>query len=533
MTFSTRAILLVGILLHAGAVAAQDTSAAAGETPPATTGQADPLPEMAEIEQAWRRGDFTTVRAGLKRLAEEAGTPLAQYRYGRVLFEGRGGPRDVEGAMAWLQKAVDQNQADAATLLARILLSGESAGTTRDVPRAAALLQRAATRGDAEAQYYLGLLLRTGQTGAPDPEGAFNWLLAAAEQDHLDAAYQLSQMYARGEGTAADTAQALAWLTKAAEAGHMDAQYDLANALASGQEVGQDLPAALGWYRRAAEAGQPLAQRSLGTYYMTGAEGIEPDGDEALRWLNLAAQAGDPGAMHNLGIGHLEGTVLAQDDALAAQWFARAAEEGLARSMTQLAGLKETGRGTEVDMAGAVTLYRTAVERGDPGAALRLARLTIEGRLDGMVAPQSAVPWVHYAMSQGEAGAEDWLQARADEGMRAAQAALGLELAGREGQQAEGVALLTKAAEAGEIVAQLALGEAWARGEYGLTQDYVQAHAWLNMAAASGHAAAAERRDVVAQLMTPEQIAEAQAMTRRLFAAQTAPKADQTVRTDR
>ena len=44
---------------------------------------------MAEIEQAWERGDYVFVRQGLKRHAEETGTALAQYRYGRVLAEGR------------------------------------------------------------------------------------------------------------------------------------------------------------------------------------------------------------------------------------------------------------------------------------------------------------------------------------------------------------------------------------------------------------------------------------------------------------
>ncbi len=48
----------------------------------------------------------------------------------------------------------------------------------------------------------------------------------------------------------------------------------------------------------------------------------------------------------------------------------------------------------------------------------------------------------------------------------------------------------------------------------GVTQDYVRAHKWFNIAAARGYADAAKSRDMVAKLMTPAQIAEAQRLAR-------------------
>jgi hypothetical protein len=41
--------------------------------------------------------------------------------------------------------------------------------------------------------------------------------------------------------------------------------------------------------------------------------------------------------------------------------------------------------------------------------------------------------------------------------------------------------------------------------------DYVEAHKWANLAAASGLEAAFEARRALADLMTPQQVAEAQA----------------------
>ena len=48
----------------------------------------------------------------------------------------------------------------------------------------------------------------------------------------------------------------------------------------------------------------------------------------------------------------------------------------------------------------------------------------------------------------------------------------------------------------------------------GVTQDYVQAHMWYNLAAAQGEKDTGEWRDSLAEEMTPEQIAEARRLAR-------------------
>ncbi|WP_294228446.1 hypothetical protein, partial [uncultured Shimia sp.] len=55
-------------------------------------------PTMAEIEAAWAEKNYVFVRDGLRRHVEETDQPLVQFRYGRVLLEALGGPRDLEGA---------------------------------------------------------------------------------------------------------------------------------------------------------------------------------------------------------------------------------------------------------------------------------------------------------------------------------------------------------------------------------------------------------------------------------------------------
>ena len=65
------------------------------------------------------------------------------------------------------------------------------------------------------------------------------------------------------------------------------------------------------------------------------------------------------------------------------------------------------------------------------------------------------------------------------------------------------------AANAGDGRAMRALGRLFVQG-LGVSQDYIEAHKWFNLAASRGEAAALEERNAVAAKMTPAQIAMAQ-----------------------
>ena len=67
----------------------------------------------------------------------------------------------------------------------------------------------------------------------------------------------------------------------------------------------------------------------------------------------------------------------------------------------------------------------------------------------------------------------------------------------------------TPLAEQGNAAAQTNLGIMYANGD-GVAQDYVTAHMWFNIAAASGSEKARENREMTAEMMIAEAIAEAQ-----------------------
>ncbi len=70
-----------------------------------------------------------------------------------------------------------------------------------------------------------------------------------------------------------------------------------------------------------------------------------------------------------------------------------------------------------------------------------------------------------------------------------------------------------KAADQGDAWAQVKLGLVYEEGQ-GVTQDYVQANMWYNLSAAKGNYIAREAYDILAEQMTPAQIAEAQKLAR-------------------
>jgi len=78
---------------------------------------------------------------------------------------------------------------------------------------------------------------------------------------------------------------------------------------------------------------------------------------------------------------------------------------------------------------------------------------------------------------------------------------------------ATAVRLIRPLAEQGDASAQYNLGVFYDNG-LGVPQDKVRAYMWLNLSAAQGREGAAAFRDLIARLMTPAQIEEAQKLTR-------------------
>ena len=181
----------------------------------------------------------------------------------------------------------------------------------------------------------------------------------------------------------------------------------------------------------------------------------------------------------------------------AVKWYRLAADQGDAAAQTSLGAKYQKGRGVPQSDAEALRWFRKAADQGDGGAQFNLGLMYLDG----------------YGVPHSDAEAAGWFRKAADQGYADAQYNLGVMYHDGHGvpqrSDAEAVRWWRKAAEQGYALAQYNLGSMYHDG-HGVPQDYVSAHMWLNLAAASGEQRAAQRRDAVARLMTPAQIAEAQ-----------------------
>ena len=168
------------------------------------------------------------------------------------------------------------------------------------------------------------------------------------------------------------------------------------------------------------------------------------------------ASAGNVKAELLMGLDSFNGEGTAKDDALAAQWLARAARSGEPVAEYWLGLLYETGRGVARDSGTAVHLYEESATQGNRKAmhALAMAYATGQG-----------VP-------QDYAAAARWF---------------------------------SSAAELGLVNSQFNLAVLYERGE-GVPQSLLNAYKWYAVAAAQGDSESQARVDALATQLSPEDL---------------------------
>src|SRR5439155_122960 len=90
------------------------------------------------------------------------------------------------------------------------------------------------------------------------------------------------------------------------------------------------------------------------------------DQARAAAWFRKAADQGHAYAQQRLGVAYRDGAGVPADRALSLQWFRRAAERGSGFAEAELGLAYETGAGLPRDPAEAQKLYRRAADHGDP-----------------------------------------------------------------------------------------------------------------------------------------------------------------------
>ncbi len=191
--------------------------------------------------------------------------------------------------------------------------------------------------------------------------------------------------------------------------------------------------------------------------------------------------------------------------------------ERIGQSVAEIATLSFTGPVQPAEAAYA------AYQKGDHVRALRRLRPIAQ---QGDARAQFLLGSIYYTARgnlRDDSEAAKWFDLAAHQGDAAAEFRLGLMYSEGQGvpqDHAEAARWYRRAADKGYAPAQYNLGLAYAAGE-GVAQDHLAAHMWLNLAVAQFPASDARNRsmairsrDVVANKLTREQIAEAQKLAR-------------------
>jgi TPR repeat protein len=164
-----------------------------------------------------------------------------------------------------------------------------------------------------------------------------------------------------------------------------------------------------------AESGNPAAQYSLAKLYEKGAGPVAQDLALAVQWYQKAAEQGQPAAQNNLGLMYAQGRGVASDAKLAVQLWRAAAAQNYPWGQYNLALAYFRGQGVEADREQAAAWFRRAADGHLPDAQFIMGQL----RREGLV------------LAKNEGQALSWYRRAAEQGhIEAMKQAQGLEAAG-------------------------------------------------------------------------------------------------------
>jgi len=123
--------------------------------------------------------------------------------------------------------------------------------------------------------------------------------------------------------------------------------------------------------------------------------------DVSIPLLQTLAHSGNAKAQYELATDYAIGRGVARDLELAAQWFEKAATQGLVPAEYRLGTLYEKGLGVRRDSDQAMAWYRTAADHGNIRAMHNLGVLTAEGGDSGKPNYADAAQWFRKAAEYG------------------------------------------------------------------------------------------------------------------------------------
>ncbi len=369
--------------------------------------------------------------------------------------------------------ALSPEKAQEQTDLARRYVLGD--GVEQDYAKAIELLTPAAKAGNLLAKHSLGYMYVEGMGVPFDTDRGFALITEAAEGGLARAQDALAGAYAFGEGgLKPDQKKSLYWMEKAMEQGAVGTLGKMVNIYSNGSEkIPADMKLANELLMKAATEGLAPFQMELGYRYLVG-KGLKADIVQAVTWTKRAADQGIAGAMGNLAFMYMAGAPqLKRDYKKAYEWAEKGAKLGDASSYNVMAACLIDGLGREKNVEEGLKYMNQAAELGDVDALANLSTFYRLGKHVGEANPQKAF---EYAKKAGELGHVDSMSTVA---------IFYIDGFGVEKNEQLCYEWTKRAAEAGHADAMSNMTFLYSRG-VGAEKDPAKAFQWAERAAATG-----------------------------------------------
>ncbi|CAI3929971.1 unnamed protein product [Commensalibacter papalotli (ex Botero et al. 2024)] len=189
-----------------------------------------------------------------------------------------------------------------------------------------------------------------------------NQLKSDADEGNTEAAYHLGEEYFYWQ---ADYVQSRYWYKLAADQWLSKAEYSLAQFYEKGWGGSQDDSKAMELYQRAALHGSEGAQITLADKYFDGKNTqsgiiLTKDDAQAAKWYEKVAEQGDRVSAFMIGMMYQQGLGVAKNYKKAILWYNRAIERGSRKAKYNLGLMLEIGQGLAKDKVKAKQYFQEA-----------------------------------------------------------------------------------------------------------------------------------------------------------------------------
>lgn len=404
-------------------------------------------------------------------------------------------------------------------------------GTKQNEKLAIQYLLKADTNGSYKAAYYLAMLYLDGSETTPtNKKEALKWLTKASHNQVPSACYHLAKFFENGELVPRDQKKAIELYRLASKYNHPKAKYKLSEIYKEGRYVAFDSKKYVKYLQQAADLGELDAIYDLAKLYLFGTKSFTKDQSKAKTYLIQAANKKHEESRKLLASLYLELKVYSK----AYEWFEKLANENDTDSLYICAKMLFEGIGTHQNQQKFLIYLKQAALQKHPKACALYANILYQeaNESEEISVYQGAFYWMMQAAKLGELEAQYqlaifyskglgtvinkqqafyWYSKAASQNHVNSHIILASMLMAGEGHEIDSLLAIhhyKQAALLNDRDAQVILYKLFSQGDL-ITQDLIEAYAWLNVINAYTHEFHDRLRDLQNE-MSPKSLTVAQ-----------------------